>query len=342
MVGSIADFTRRHFYGRYEHCCSRPGSVEPPRGLQGGGRDARSYRRQVDRDGGRRLIERTDPLQRDPAPRRRDIAAHAHADPERPGAGRVGHPHDVSNDSAPRGLRVDQARAQVDRAVASALSVGAGKPAGDAGRTGGVSEKGTARLAAPALYRPEIGLVLAANDMNPALRGSVARTAGYGPARPPENSRSRLAAHGREPMIHTIRRLIDRKPFRCIDGIYLGLLDAGSKALSAGPPGPSEILPGTAIYVALRIQGLRTRVFRGVELKNHPLRIWNARIRRRVQKPDFFVREPKVYGTDVILQLLSLPGSDDHTADGRPSQHPRQRRTGRACVVATRPLLQRL
>src|ERR1700680_4168052 len=174
MVGSVANITRRHFYGRYEHCCSRPGSVQPPRGLQGGSRDARSHRRQVDRDGGGRVIERTDPLKRDPAARRRDFAAHAHADPERPGAGRVGHPHDVSNDSTPRGLRVDQARAQVDRAVASALSVVSGKPAGDAGRTGGVSEKGPARLAAPALYRPEIGLVLAANEVSPDLRGSVA------------------------------------------------------------------------------------------------------------------------------------------------------------------------
>ena len=33
-----------------------------------------------------------------------------------------------------------------------------GKPAGDAGRTGGVSEKGTARLGTHALYRPEIDL----------------------------------------------------------------------------------------------------------------------------------------------------------------------------------------
>src|ERR1700681_4371666 len=72
-------------------------------------------------------------------------------------------------------------KAQVDRAVESALQVGAGKPAGDAGRTGGVSEKGTARRATHALCRPEIDLVLAANDVNPGLRGSVARTAGYGP-----------------------------------------------------------------------------------------------------------------------------------------------------------------
>src|SRR3984957_3850631 len=200
MVGSIADFTRRHFYGRYEHRCSRPGSVEPPRGLQRGGRDARSYRRQVDRDGGGRLVERTDPLQRDRSPRRRDFSAHAHADPERPGAGRVGHPHDVSNDSTPRGLRVDRARTQVDRAVESTLQVGAGKPAGDAGRTGGVSEKGTERLATHALYRPEIGLVLAASGVNPHLRGSVARTAGYGPARQPENSRPWMADGRRSPL----------------------------------------------------------------------------------------------------------------------------------------------
>src|ERR1700687_763016 len=95
---------------------------------------------------------------------------------------------------------------------------------------------------------------------------------------------------------------------------------SGSKALSAGPPGPAEILPGTAIHIALRIQRLLTRVFRGIELKDHPLRIRNARIRRRVQKPDFVVRKPKVYGTDVIFQLFSFPRSDDHTADGRPSQ----------------------
>src|ERR1700676_4946358 len=178
MVGSVANITRRHFYGRYEKFFSRPGRLQPPPGLQGGSRSGRSHPRQVDRDGGGLLIERTDPLQRDPSPRRRDFAAHAHADPERPGAGRVGHPHDVSNDSTPRGLRVDRARAQVDRAVESALQVGTGKPAGDAGRTGGVSEKGTARLAAPALYRPEIGLVLTANDVSPGLRGSVARAAG--------------------------------------------------------------------------------------------------------------------------------------------------------------------
>jgi hypothetical protein len=71
------------------------------------------------------------------------IAAHSYADPERLGAGSVGQPHDVSYDSTPRGLRVNQAWAQVDRAVEGALQVGAGKPTGDAGRTRGASEKTT-------------------------------------------------------------------------------------------------------------------------------------------------------------------------------------------------------
>ena len=55
------------------------------------------------------------------------------------------------------------------------------------------------------------------------------------------------------------------------------------QALSAGPARPAEILPGTAIHIALRIEGLRTRVFRGIELEHHPLRVWNARIRGLVQ-----------------------------------------------------------
>src|SRR5882672_10876074 len=53
---------------------------------------------------------------------------------------------------------------------------------------------------------------------------------------------------------------------------------------SAGPPGSAEVPPRAAIGVALGIQDLRTRVFRGVELQDHPLRIWNARIRRRVKE----------------------------------------------------------
>ena len=55
------------------------------------------------------------------------------------------------------------------------------------------------------------------------------------------------------------------------------------KALSAGPTGPAQILPRATIHIALRIEGLRTRVFRRVELEHHPLRVWNARIRGLVQ-----------------------------------------------------------
>jgi hypothetical protein len=58
---------------------------------------------------------------------------------------------------------------------------------------------------------------------------------------------------------------------------------SASKALSAGPACPAEILPGTAICIALRIKGLRTRVFRRIELEHHPLRVRNTRIRGRVQ-----------------------------------------------------------
>jgi hypothetical protein len=49
-----------------------------------------------------------------------------------------------------------------------------GKPAGDAGRTGDVSETGTARLTANAPYRHEIGLVLA-NDVSPVWSANNSR-----------------------------------------------------------------------------------------------------------------------------------------------------------------------
>src|ERR1019366_1674014 len=114
----------------------------------------------------------------------------------------------------------------------------------------------------------------------------------------------------------------------------------GLPAISARPPGPAQILPETAIRVSLRMQGLRTRVFRGVELKDHPLWIRNARVRGSVQEPDVVVRKLKVHGTNVVFQLLDFAGSDDHAADRRPSEHPRERHTGRTCAMPTRHLLQ--
>src|SRR5580704_4305927 len=96
----------------------------------------------------------------------------------------------------------------------------------------------------------------------------------------------------------------------------------GTKHLSARPPAPAQILLSTALRVSLWMEGLRTRVLRGVELKNHPLRVRNARIGRRVQKPHIFVRKLKLNRADVIFQLLRLSRSDDHAADRRPLQHP--------------------
>jgi len=123
---------------------------------------------------------------------------------------------------------------------------------------------------------------------------------------------------------HGVRSGLDvykRQPHRCETlrhCFYFEPLVTGSKALSAGPPGLAEILPGTAINVALGIQSFRTRVFRGVELKDHPLRIRNARIGRGVQKPDFFVREPKVYGADVIfLSLIHISRVESGSIDSR-------------------------
>src|SRR5881409_127285 len=66
----------------------------------------------------------------------------------------------------------------------------------------------------------------------------------------------------------------------------------------------TEIFPGTAFRVALRMQNLRTRVLRGVELKHHPFWIGNTRIRRRVELTDVSVREPNVDRADVVLELL--------------------------------------
>src|ERR1700691_4597743 len=112
--------------------------------------------------------------------------------------------------------------------------------------------------------------------------------------------------------------------------------------LSAGPLGPAEVCPGTAFRITLGMQALRTRVFRSVELKDHPLRIRNARIRRRVEESGVVLRELKFYGTDVVLQLLGLAGCDDHAANGRPSQHPRERHTGWASVMPCGHFLQRV
>src|ERR1700686_1400578 len=89
------------------------------------------------------------------------------------------------------------------------------------------------------------------------------------------------------------------------------------------------------------MQNLRSRIFRGVKLKDHPLGIGNSRIGHRVQELTVFVRKPKIYSTDVIFQLLDLATRDDHAADSRSCQHPRERYTSGAYVAPASHLLQR-
>src|ERR1700674_5493364 len=56
--------------------------------------------------------------------------------------------------------------------------------------------------------------------------------------------------------------------------------------------------------------------------------------------PSVVVRELKVYGSDIVLQLIGLAGRDDDAADRRPSQYPRERYAGRTYVMPLRHLLQ--
>jgi hypothetical protein len=112
--------------------------------------------------------------------------------------------------------------------------------------------------------------------------------AGARPARPNAPAGSNRSSHGGNEMAED-ERGGNRHAHPNATAPHLDSTDSGhifvsgSKATSAGPPRPAEILPGTTIHIALRMQGLRTRVFRGIELENHPLRVRNARIRGRVQ-----------------------------------------------------------
>src|SRR5258708_1840824 len=117
MLGFAEDPTRRHIFERYEHFCSRLRSGAQTRG----DRDARSHRRQMDSDGGRRPASGADALQPDSPRGRRNFTTHAHSDLEGSGGGRARQPHDVSDHSAARGLRADRPRTEVDRAASITL-----------------------------------------------------------------------------------------------------------------------------------------------------------------------------------------------------------------------------
>ena len=90
----------------------------------------------------------------------------------------------------------------------------------------------------------------------------------------------------------------------------------------ARPPGPTEVLPGTALRVAFGMQDPGPWVLRSVELKDHPFGIWNPWIRCRIELPDIIVRHPKIDGTEVVFELLDVPGRDDDAAHRRPTEHP--------------------
>jgi len=51
---------------------------------------------------------------------------------------------------------------------------------------------------------------------------------------------------------------------------------------SGGPTSLAQVRPGIALLVALGIEHLRTRIFRSIELQDHPLGIRNAGVRCRV------------------------------------------------------------
>jgi len=115
---------------------------------------------------------------------------------------------------------------------------------------------------------------------------------------------------------------------------------SGSKALSAGPARPAEIFPGTTIHIALRIQGLRTRVFRRIELEQPSTLGTECRGPR--PRPIAELLRPRAEGLPrrcylPVAQPSGRPRSHLLTA-GRPSTHDK-RRTGRTYIMPSSHLL---
>ena len=76
-----------------------------------------------------------------------------------------------------------------------------------------------------------------------------------------------IAERNRVLRLQGIRGLGDRQDQRWV---------AASRRLSGGPASLAQVRPGIAILVALGIEHLRTRIFCGIELQDHPLGIRNA------------------------------------------------------------------
>src|SRR5260370_42198555 len=74
----------------------------------------------------------------------------------------------------------------------------------------------------------------------------------------------------------------------------------GGNQLLTRPPGSAEVLPPSVFREFFRMEHFGTWVFRGVELKDHPLRIGNTWVRRRVEQPHIVGRELKVHGAEVV------------------------------------------
>ena len=71
---------------------------------------------------------------------------------------------------------------------------------------------------------------------------------------------------------------------------------------SGGPTTQAQVRPGIAILVALRIEHLRTRIFRGIELQDHPLGI-----RSRMRRTIYVLRRPSNAATDEAPSVVRLP-----------------------------------
>lgn len=98
--------TRRHFLERSEQKCSHGGAWS--RGLQRTRRGADERRRQVDHPGRGRAFQGAIALQRNPAARKRHLAAHADAHPEAAGSGRNHNPHSLPECCTEGGLPADR------------------------------------------------------------------------------------------------------------------------------------------------------------------------------------------------------------------------------------------
>ena len=94
--------------------------------------------------------------------------------------------------------------------------------------------------------------------------------------------------HGESGRGHQIRQRVRResvfvlKPPETLHRRHQPVAHWFVAVFSGGPTSLAQVRPGITILVALRMEHLRTRIFRGIELQDHPLGIRNAGVRYRV------------------------------------------------------------